>query len=252
MNELTEVLSIALKGKDQTGSDYTAKVTRVEGRTAYVQITGSDTADTPVAMAIAAEPGDMVRVRVANGKAWITGNDTQPPGNNDAMVLTMDGLSRGKMDFDMENRAESIVIRDGTIEFKAGTLVITSKNFSLDRKGNAKFSGDLDAAGGTFAGGTFAGDLSAAGGTFSGDLSAAGGTFSGNLSAAGGTFSGELKVKRQYNVNVETVAIGDPTQYYPLVITREQTQPDDGLYANAFAVITRFSNEPRNFLGDFA
>ena len=90
MNELTEVLAGALKEKEQSGSDYTAKVTRIEGQTAYVQITGSDIADTPVAMTISAKPGDMVRVRVADGNAWITGNDTAPPGDNAEVIQTVE------------------------------------------------------------------------------------------------------------------------------------------------------------------
>ena len=70
--------------------------------------------------------------------------------------------------------------------------------FSVDELGNAKFSGDLVAAGGTFSGalsaatGTFSGSLSAATGTFSGELSAATGTFTGELSATTGTFGGDV------------------------------------------------------------
>ena len=91
MNELADVISGAMQeSKQQTGSDYTAKVTRVEGNTAYVQITGSDIADTPVAMSISAKAGDMVRVRVADGKAWITGNDTAPPADNAEIQKAVD------------------------------------------------------------------------------------------------------------------------------------------------------------------
>ena len=172
MNELTEVLSDALKDKEQTGSDYTAKVTRVEGSTAYVQITGSDIADTPVAMSIAVEPGDMVRVRVANGKAWITGNDTNPPGGNGKLILTVDGIrtgmadmSAGKMNADMSNRKAAIIIEEGTITFKANSLVVDSSMFKLDSNGNAVFSGELQAATGTFSG-----ELQAATGSFNGSV----------------------------------------------------------------------------------
>lgn len=61
-----------------------------------------------------------------------------------------------------------------------------------------KFTGYLEAAGGTFSGnleaanGTFRGELEAARGTFSGDLIAANGTFSGTLMGANGDFSGTL------------------------------------------------------------
>lgn len=85
MNELANTIVEAvseIKQELQSGSDYTAKVTKVEGQTAYVQITGSDIADTPVAKSVSCKPGDMVRVRVVDGKAWITGNDTEPPADS--------------------------------------------------------------------------------------------------------------------------------------------------------------------------
>lgn len=65
-----------------TGSDYIATVTRTDDKTAYVQINGAEINDTPVAMTINASVGDKVRVRVANGKAWLVGNDDAPPTDN--------------------------------------------------------------------------------------------------------------------------------------------------------------------------
>ncbi len=73
------------------------------------------------------------------------------------------------------------------------------KASGIDIDGSGTFSGDLNAAGGTFTGtlegadGIFSGDLRAAGGTFTGTLEGADGIFSGDLRAAGGTFSGELE-----------------------------------------------------------
>ena len=131
--------------KASTGTDYTATVTRVEGGVAYVQLTGSDIPDTPATLSVDARPGDKVRVRVRNGKAWVNGNDTLPPSNDKKEVAT-------KMSKDMSNRNKHIVIRDGVIKFIGDTLVVESKNFQLDEVGNATFSGTLDAAGGSFAG----------------------------------------------------------------------------------------------------
>ena len=54
----------------KTGSDYTGVVTRVEGGTAYVQLTGSAIPDTPVVMSISAKPGDKVRVRISGGSRY--------------------------------------------------------------------------------------------------------------------------------------------------------------------------------------
>ena len=81
MSALSDLVQL-LKQEKKTGTDYTGTVTRVEGRTAYVRITGSDIMDTPVTMSIDAKAGDTVRVRVANGRAWLSGNDSKPPTHN--------------------------------------------------------------------------------------------------------------------------------------------------------------------------
>ena len=149
MNPLLEVLSNEInklkKALTTTGSDYTATVTKVEGDTAYVQIAGSDISDTPVALSVNADVGDKVRVRVANGKAWITGNDTLPPSNDKKAVAT-------KMMKNMSDRDDDIIIDFGKMEFRGNTLVVDSDKFKLDEDGNASFGGTLEAAGGSFTG----------------------------------------------------------------------------------------------------
>lgn len=120
------------KTDKKTGSDYTATVTRVEGNTAYVKMTGADIDDTPVALSIDAKPGDSIRVRVNNGKAWITGNDTAPPTN------------------DADTKKDLMTVQENVSGLDR--LIIKSKNFSVDASGNAVFSGKLKAATGTFNG----------------------------------------------------------------------------------------------------
>lgn len=117
----------------KTGSDYTGVVTRVEGGTAYVQLTGSAIPDTPVVMSISAKPGDKVRVRISGGRACITGNDTAPPTNDTETIKKarndLDGLSKrikkvedgikieGIVHFtDLENPDEETVINGGNID----------------------------------------------------------------------------------------------------------------------------------------
>jgi len=59
--------------------DATATVKRIEGNRAWVHINGG-VDETPVdTMTIDASVGDTVRVHVGGGKAWITGNATEPP-----------------------------------------------------------------------------------------------------------------------------------------------------------------------------
>lgn len=85
IRELFELLA----RKENTGSDYTGTITRVEGNTAYVRFNGSDITDTPVALSIGASEGDTVRVRVADGRAWLVGNDTAPPNNSSGVAYDL-------------------------------------------------------------------------------------------------------------------------------------------------------------------
>ena len=82
MNRDIKELFRMLGRKQQAGSDYTGTVTKVKGKTAYVQFTGSEITDTPVDLSIDARPGDHVKVHVSGGKGWLTGNDTSPPSND--------------------------------------------------------------------------------------------------------------------------------------------------------------------------
>lgn len=85
IRELFELLA----KKESNGSDYTGTITRVEGNTAYVRFTGSDITDTPVALSIGASEGDTVRIRVADGRAWLVGNDTAPPNDSSGVAYDL-------------------------------------------------------------------------------------------------------------------------------------------------------------------
>ena len=58
--------------------DVKGEVRRIEGKTAWVRLNGGID-ETPVEMTINCVPGDVVRVRVGGGGAWITGNESAPP-----------------------------------------------------------------------------------------------------------------------------------------------------------------------------
>lgn len=64
--------------KGTTPYDTPATVTRVDGDTAWVHISGG-VDETPVKLTVNANVGDTVQLRVGGGKAWITGNATAPP-----------------------------------------------------------------------------------------------------------------------------------------------------------------------------
>lgn len=80
LDKLVKDIVTALKESDRktSGYDTIAEVKRVDGKTAYVHIPGGID-ETPVRMAVSAKKGDQVRVRVSGGKAWLTGNVTEPP-----------------------------------------------------------------------------------------------------------------------------------------------------------------------------
>lgn len=61
-----------------SGYDTLAEVKRVDGNIAWVHIDGG-VDETPVSVSIDCKKGDMVRVRVSNGTAFIIGNETKPP-----------------------------------------------------------------------------------------------------------------------------------------------------------------------------
>ena len=119
--------------KKSTGTDYTGIVTRVEGGTAYVQLTGSSITDTPCGISVDCKPGDSVRVRVNGGRAWVYGNDTAPPTNDTEKIKRLDQSNEdvlkrikkveggvqieGVVRFsDLENPDEETVIKGGNID----------------------------------------------------------------------------------------------------------------------------------------
>ena len=58
--------------------DSPATVTRVENGIAYIHIPGG-VDETPASLTMSVRPGDSVQVRVSGGRAWITGNVSNPP-----------------------------------------------------------------------------------------------------------------------------------------------------------------------------
>lgn len=81
MNAIDGLVDLILKaseGKEKTYSyDTEGVVQRVEDGVAYVKI--GESYETPAKMSIAASAGERVRVRVADNRAYIIGNNTEPP-----------------------------------------------------------------------------------------------------------------------------------------------------------------------------
>lgn len=114
MTAFEKLFGLIRKNEKRTGSDYTATVTRVKDGIAYVQIAGAEINDTPVSLSVDAKPGDVVRVRINNGKAWLTGNDTSPPNNNTQQLK------------EVMDAADAVDQRLGNVESKVARLEIKS------------------------------------------------------------------------------------------------------------------------------
>jgi len=121
IRQLFELLS----KKEKSGSDYTGKVTRVNGNRAYVQFDGSEITDTPVLMSIGASPGDSVRVRVADGKAWLTGNDSAPPNDSSGVRKELEATNAHIDKLETENIVGEngwINLKEAKFDFGGGAL----------------------------------------------------------------------------------------------------------------------------------
>ena len=81
VDKIAKDLAGIIKNSDSKATapyDTKATVKKVENGIAWVQIPGG-VDETPVQMTLSAKAGDTVQVRVSGGRAWITGNGTNPP-----------------------------------------------------------------------------------------------------------------------------------------------------------------------------
>lgn len=88
------VLEAITKSAERTPKPYDAvgRVTKIDGKTAWVHIDGSTIEETPVKKTIACKPGDEVQIRVGGGKAWITGNSDSPPTDDTTASQALKGV----------------------------------------------------------------------------------------------------------------------------------------------------------------
>ena len=77
--------------KKVRGYDTQATVVRVEDSVVWVHIPGG-VDETPIRKTIAARVGDTISIRVAGGRAWITGNASAPP-TDDGVAIYASGVA---------------------------------------------------------------------------------------------------------------------------------------------------------------
>lgn len=76
------------KNERKGGYDTQATVRRIENGIAYVHIPGG-VDETPAKLTISASVGDVVQVRVANGRAFLVGNASAPPTDNTEAIKAL-------------------------------------------------------------------------------------------------------------------------------------------------------------------
>lgn len=84
LDKLAQTLVEPIPDRGTSPYETNATVIRLEDGMAWVKIPGG-VEETPAVLAVAALPGDEVRVRVTGGKAYITGNPSAPP-TDDALA----------------------------------------------------------------------------------------------------------------------------------------------------------------------
>ena len=132
--DFVNVINDATKSKTSP-RDIEATVSRVDGKTAWVRMPGSET-ETPVKLTIDAKKGDTVQVRVSKGRAWITGNTTAPPTDDKVAKQAMQAVSTlSKKSVKIQESVEAIEesIEDGefTVEGVYVQYILSTSNSSV-------------------------------------------------------------------------------------------------------------------------
>ena len=99
--------------------DTIAEVVRIEDGIAWVHIPGG-VDETPVQMSINSKVGDTVRVRVSGGQAWLMGNDTSPPTDDEKAEAAKSVADKALMKID---KLEAIQIIAEMIETNSLTVL---------------------------------------------------------------------------------------------------------------------------------
>lgn len=78
VNNIANAVLKSQKSSSTSAYDTSATVTRVTDEEVFVHIDGG-VPETPCQKTIDCKAGDVVKIRISGGKAWITGNATAPP-----------------------------------------------------------------------------------------------------------------------------------------------------------------------------
>lgn len=130
MNAVDGLVDLILKtsGKNEKTYSYDTEgvVQRVEDGIAYVRI--GESFETPAKMSVAAAPGERVRVRVSNNRAYLVGNTSEPPTGDRAARVAYTQATEAKT-----NAAEALTVAQGAQE---------SADIAADAASRAQVSAD--------------------------------------------------------------------------------------------------------------
>lgn len=133
MTTINRVANAVLKSQKSSSTsayDTSATVTRVTDDAVFVHIDGG-VPETPCQKTIDCKTGDIVKIRVSGGKAWITGNATAPPTDDTRAITAQNTAQKAdeKAITAQETTDQEIVDRKAIIrEYEDGVLVAKQNN----------------------------------------------------------------------------------------------------------------------------
>ena len=133
MTTIDNIADAVIKLQQSGGTspyDTSATVTRVVNDTVYVHIDGG-VPETPCQKTIDCKAGDVVKIRISGGRAWIIGNATAPPTDDTRAITAQNTAQKAdeKAITAQETTDQEIVDRKAIIrEYEDGVLVAKQNN----------------------------------------------------------------------------------------------------------------------------
>ncbi len=134
-----------VKSKKTGGYDTQATVRRIEDGVAWVHIPdGVD--ETPAKLTISAKVGDVVQVRIVNGRAFLVGNASAPPTDNTEAVKAMGQAGLAAEAASIARQKADEAIEDAATAHEAAQLAQDSANIAQEAAESAQEDADAVAA----------------------------------------------------------------------------------------------------------
>lgn len=134
-----------VKNKKPLGYDTQATVRRIEDGVAWVHIPdGVD--ETPARMTISAKEGDVVQVRIVNGRAFLVGNASAPPTDNTEAVKAMGQAGLAAEAASIARQKADEAVEDAATAHEAAMSAQDSADIAQEAAENAQRDADDVAA----------------------------------------------------------------------------------------------------------